>query len=94
MATAAIAIEPISAHTREITRMQSESLVQDAPGAMDAESEMRMLATQHLRNLVQASHEASARGMVKSTSTEILLQYNRQPLHVRSRACPSISGCT
>jgi serine/threonine protein kinase len=101
MATAAIAIEPISAHTREITRMQSESLVQDAPGAMDAESEMRMLATQHLRDLVQASHEASAGGMVTivqasheasaggkftSTSTEILLQYNRQPLHVRSRA--------
>lgn len=85
MATATMAVEPISSHTRELTRMPSDDCAQQ-PSALDSDSEMRMLANEHLRSLVQASNEASMRGMVKSTSTEILQQYNRQPLHVRSRA--------
>ena len=77
-----MAVEPISSHTRELTRMPSDDCAQQ-PSALDSDSEMRALANEHLRSLVQASNEASMRGMVKSTSTEILQQYNRQPLHVR-----------
>lgn len=53
---------------------------------LDEDEEMRILATKHLQSLKQMNNQKAEQGMVKSASTEILCQYNQQPIHVRSRA--------
>lgn len=57
-----------------------------ASKGLEPDAEMQRLANEHLRNLKQGSSAVSGRGMVKSASSEILCQYNQQPIHVRSRA--------
>jgi len=58
----------------------------EGPGAWNAdeEEEMKRLANEALRSINAAKTGSSQ--MHKSPSTEILEKYNRQPLHVRSRA--------
>ena len=52
---------------------------------LQASDQMNHL-TKHLQSLKQMNNQKAEQGMVKSASTEILCQYNQQPIHVRSRA--------
>jgi len=55
--------------------------------SLENDTDLRQLATQHLKSINGLPvGMKNGQGMTKSMSAEILHQYNKQPIHVRSRA--------
>lgn len=86
----------MSAEDRESLRAKEGM---DGSNDWAEDAEIRVLATKAMRSLVDSKDALSgqARGMIKSPSFEMLENYRKQPLHVRSRAeqwelLPSVSN--